>query len=835
MKKKSHVKFNKIAFLFLMLFLSPQFLMAQTGSVKGTVTDQQGEALPGVNIIVDGTSLGISTDSKGAYLLNNVPVGEQNLKVSFIGFKPITKSVNITEGKTLELSFTLKEDAFTLQNVEVTATRRTTNIQTTPASISAITGVQLDEQGVVDITQFIDAVPGVTSVSNGSVNRIIFRNIATSTQETGSPMSATYFNDFPISGIASQVPAIRMVDMERVEVLKGPQGTLFGRSAMGGIVRYIANKPNTKKITAGVNTYISNTTDGGMNFGGHAYLNLPITKKMAIRAVGYGYNNSGFIDDVELDIPDFNKEKTWGGRLAFHWAPTDKFTVDATYLKESMQNSYAAVTTTRDPGDLNIAGDEGPDVPFDIKARTAIAGTLPEQSPNCDFYNLKLEYDFNYFTTTLLATHTKNQINWAFDQRERLDVRSGTIVDMILDDKPTSVEESNVLELRLVSPSDKFIDWIAGFYYDDSKSDGHQYTPYFGPDQLMWGFLPLTDGAVGLDTESEGTSGEMAFYGEVGFNLPTNTRFLLGYRRSDVKYSNVTTKAEGFFNDLMGEGEYVGKVYKTEEDVNTYKVAIEQPFNKDIFAYALAASGYRPGGYNRPTPISEFSTYDSDKLWNYELGLKTTWLGGQLRANVAAYMLKYDDIQLSVQDPVTFARETKNVGKAQVLGVEFGLNYVLNEYLQFGFSGSLSNPELLEDIPPSHEDLDFDGTPETYVYTGRKGDKLPGSATESFSFSVNFDTPINNNLNIFANANYKYVGKRLNDFNTDLDVELPAYQLVNMRAGVNHSSGLSIALFADNLLDEAIIYNIDRQGSAFESVPTNRPRTIGINLSYNLR
>ena len=831
MKNHLHLNFRKFVLILFWIFASSQMLMAQSGTVKGIIYDDTGITLPGVNIVVSGsTFLGTTTDISGVYMLSNVPIGEQSIKVSFLGFESQTKTINVADGQTTELNFTLKQAAISLGEVMVTATRRTTNVQTTPASISAITGIQLEEQGKVDITQFIDAVPGVTSVSNGSVNRIIFRNIATSTQEAGSPMSATYFNDFPISAVWGRgIPAVRMVDMERVEALKGPQGTLFGRSAMGGIVRYIANKPNTRKLTAGFNTYSSSTTDGGMNFGGHAYLNLPINEKMAIRIVGYGYNNSGFIDNVELDVPDFNDEKIWGGRLAFHWAPTDKFSIDATYLKESMQGSYGAVTTTRDPGDLNVAGDEGPDVPFNINARTAIAGTLPEQSPAYDFYNLKLEYDFNYFTTTLLATHTKNQYKFSFDEREYVGLRSGTLPDMIVDDKP-SVEKNNILELRLVSPSEKFIDWIAGFYYDDSKYHDYQYTPYFGPDQLMWGFFPLSEGdAPGLDGEYEGTTGEKAFYGEVGFNLPTNTRFVLGYRRSNVKTSNVSTKADGSFSELFGLLENLDRVFKTEEDVNTYKVAIEQPFTKDIFAYALAASGYRPGGYNQPTPLSEFSTYNSDKLWNYELGLKTTWLDGMLRTNVAAYLLKYDDIQLSVQDPVTFAIETKNVGKAQVLGIELGLNYVLNEHLQFGFSGSLSNPELLEDIPPTDPG---DGS---LIYTGRKGDKLPGSATESFSFSVNYNKSLNKNLDLFANANYKYVGKRLNDFNTDLDVELPAYQLVNMRVGVNHSKGWSIALFADNLLDEAIIYNIDRQGPVFESVPTNRPRTIGINLSYNLR
>ncbi|MEN8250264.1 MAG: TonB-dependent receptor, partial [Bacteroidota bacterium] len=340
---------------------------------------------------------------------------------------------------------------------------------------------------------------------------------------------------------------------------------------------------------------------------------------------------------------------------------------------------------------------------------------------------------------------------------------------------------------------------------------------------------------VAIDTEYETTNGEIAGYGELGFNFKSNTRVVLGYRYSNIKFSDFQKKLDGFFLDdpVWGEGNMnEGETFKTEENVSTYKVGVEQEFNKDIFAYVLASSGYRPGGYNEATMNVPFTTFHSDKLWNYELGLKTTWFDGHFRANVAAYMLKYDDIQLNIQDMETFIRATKNVGKAQVMGVEFSLNYFVNENFQLALSGSLSSPELLEDIQPTIIDPTGDpNDPDNLIYTGRAGDKLPGSATESFSFSANYKKSINDNLEIFANANYKYVGTRLNNFNLDLDVELPAYSLVDFRAGATHSSGVTVALFADNLLDEAITYNIDRIGS-FEAAPTNRPRTVGLNLSY---
>jgi len=722
-----------------------------------------------------------------------------------------------------------EEYEFTIEEVIVTATRRETGIQTTAVSISAFSGAKLEEFGKTNLTQFIDAVPGVTSVdAGGGSNRIIFRNIATSTQEAGSATSATYFDDFALNNPGRGMPEIRLVDMERVEVLKGPQGTLFGRSAMGGIVRYISNKPNTEEVLGGFNGYLSSTTDGGNNYGGHGYFNYPISESLAVRVVAYTYQNDGFIDNVELGVKDVNDEDTKGARIALHWDATEKFSLDLTYLNQSTESAFSDVTTTRDPGDLDVAGDEGPDVPFDIDTRTSIAGTLNEHEPDYELLNLKLEYDFNTFTTTFLATRINTELGWVFDEREYVDLRAGTLPDLNGSGDsgfPSSETETDVLELRLVSSSDGFLDWIAGLYYEDSKTDYQQFTTYFGPPgQVFFGFIPVFEGMPpALDSVGETTGHEEAFYGELGLNFTADTRLLLGYRRSDVEYGTLTTQANGFFEVLTGSDLLVGMPFDTQEDVNTYKLSLEHTFTEDIFGYALASSGYRRGGFNLPNPFfgTPLTTFDSDTLWNYEIGMKSTWLDGRLVANVSAYLLKYDDIQLTVQDPVTFNRTTENVGKADIPGIELGVQYLMNENLSFGFAGSLSNPELKEDVPGG--------------VSGKKGDRLPGSANESFSFTINYDRPLSNGMGLFASAFYRYVGDRLNDFNLDLDVKLPSYSLTDLRLGINHPKGWSVALFADNVFDEAIIYNIDRQGPFFESVPTNRPRTVGLNFIYNYR
>ncbi len=715
------------------------------------------------------------------------------------------------------------QEATVLEEVIVTATRRVTNVQLTAASITALSGKQLEEMGKVNVTDFISAVPGVTMAEGGwGKNRVIFRNVATSNLQAGIATSATYFDDFPVS-TSDTVPEIRMVDMERVEVLKGPQGTLFGRSAMGGIVRYISNKPDTEEFFAGFNTYLSSTTDGGTNYGVQAFANMPITDNLAVRVAGYTFQHDGFIDNVELGIPDYNEEDTVGGRVALHWEATERLSVDLTYLNQSNKGAPFFTTPTRDPGDLDVAGDEGPTYPTDVDARTMISGVVNEENPSYEFLNLKLEYDFDSFTATFLATQAKYEADSLSDDREFVELRSGAI-DLVNDNKT----DSDTLELRLVSSTDGFLDWIGGLYYEDSSTKFIVTDIYHGPDQLLFGFFPLTDGIVAINQNGDGSGHEEAVYGEVGLNFTADTRLLLGYRYSDIEWGILYNEANGFFDYWQGFNEWVGIPFETQEDVSTYKLSLEHIFNEDIFGYALASSGYRRGGFNPASAISKFSTYDSDTLWNYEIGLKTTWLDGRLRANMAAYYIDWTDIQLVVQNPITFARETQNVGKAHIPGVEVSVDYIINDNWRLFAGLSYSDPQLDEDVPPSIDPYTGD-----LVYTGRKGDRLPGSAKETFSFGFNWDRPLDNGMSVFANGLYRYVGDRYNDFNLDLDVKLPAYSLTDLRLGINHPSGWSLALFADNVFDEAVMYSVFHAGSSFEFVPTNRPRTVGLNFIYN--
>ncbi|MEM1140955.1 MAG: TonB-dependent receptor [Pseudomonadota bacterium] len=703
-----------------------------------------------------------------------------------------------------------------IEEIIVTATRRESGIQDTAMSINAISGDTLNQNVYTTIGQVLDAVPGVTAFDSGPArNRVIIRNIATSTQEEGGATTATYFDDFPITADVASVPTLRLVDLDRVEVLKGPQGTLFGRSAMGGIVRYMPNKPDMESLPGGLNGYISDTTDGGNNAGGYGYLNVPLGETLALRAVGYSYQHDGWIDNVELDEDNFNEEDTVGLRLALRWEPSDDLTIDATYVYQEMEAAIGRVSTLRDPANTP----EGKITPADPESRQIIGGVL--QSDNSDFniFNVNAEYRFDSFSANFIATRIDEEYRFVDDQREFVGITNGCVCDGVVG--PTGSDtETDVLEVRLVSTGDRRLDWIVGAFYEDIDNDLIQRIEYLGSGDLLFGSIPVPEatGRTAVDILYRNPASETAVYGELSYKFTDRTRATVGYRRSDVEFATEFAKTDGFFLVFQGDTALQGETFSVQEDVDTYKLSLEHDLNDDVLLYATASSGYRRGGFNRPTALNPFSTYDSDTLWSYEAGVKSTWLDGRLVANAAAFFLDWDDIQLVVQDPITFNRITQNVGEAEIPGFEFSVAAQLTPEFSLTAGGSFTSPELQDDVPGG--------------VSGMAGDGLPGAAEENFSLTANWERSLDSGWDVFASGVYRYVGDRLNDFNEDLDVELPSYELLDLRLGVASPRGYSASLFAHNVFDEAATLFIDR-APGFEYIPTTQPRTIGLNLTYD--
>jgi iron complex outermembrane receptor protein len=700
------------------------------------------------------------------------------------------------------------------ERIMVTATRRSTSLQDTAMSISAVTGESLDNMGYANISDFIASVPGVSLASDGpGMSKPTIRGVATSIAGAGNATVASYINDFPLNGADGQPGSIQLVDMQRVEILKGPQGTLFGRDSMAGTLRYITNRPDSSEIEGGVTTSVSDTADGSNNFTGSGFLNLPLTDDLAVRGVLYANDTSGYIDNTLTGKQDVNGDEVFGGRLALSYFISDNISLDVNYLSNEVKANGVSYNHP------NITG---------IEIDKGYAQYVPIEQP----YSLKneqlsftLETSFDAFDLTTAASRS-----WF----ERSSIRDVTLF-IEPDYSNVSVSEelafeniNDTFEMRAVSNSDSMVDWLVGVWYENGDGWDNSYSENDGAFNLF-GQIPLPAETNLSNRISTQKNKSLAVYGEVGIHLSEATTLILGYRHASIETSELYSTLDGVFSQFTGATALVGADLSAEEDVDTYKVHVEHIINDDLLVYTSAASGFRSGGFNDPTPVSPLTTYDSDTLWNYELGVKASLLDQNLTANAVIYQIDWEDMQLESTNKDTGSGGTFNVGESQIQGLEVELIYYVSQELQIGVFYNYSNGELTQDYINNGNII------------GAKGDRLPASAETSFTFYAEWDKSLDNGWDVFARLNHRIVGDQTINFNKQQSLannqieKLPSYKILDVRAGVEMPMDgiqiLKVSLFASNLTNEVALMGFNNFFG--QSIYTNRPRTIGVEVNYS--
>lgn len=712
-----------------------------------------------------------------------------------------------------------------LEEVVVTATKRSTSLQDTAMAISAVSGKELEERGIINITKALSLVPGVDLVSTAPGNsNIVIRGVATEqfspTGLTSNATTSTYIDDIPIS---LGTRDIRMVDLSHIEVLKGPQGTLYGQSAMGGVVRYMTNRPNFDRYEGGVSSYASDFNKGGFNYGTSGYFNAPISEDLAVRAVAYHYDNSGFIDVTADDVANANTEQTTGGRLALKWGISDRVMLDATYIYQKIDlGSEQSISNTFTPipyaVGLNIPSDlKGPNL-SDRKAQFLSPSSIKDQ-----IVNLKLEVAFDTFTLFAMGSHKDANSNTLSDVCLYVDI-TGAPNGQFRCPFDTSVQRDNdTFELRLVSnrSEDAFFDWIIGSWYEDTFTsytvDDVAIAPP-GDTILFFGIVPFTNGTVLENWDREVENHERAVYGELGLNFTDKLKLTLGYRWSHVKIDRRTIRADGIFDIFAARNAAIGLESNVSENVNTYKANLEYRLSDTILVYALASSGYRAGGFNvGAAPIVPPTDYSSDTLWNYEVGAKTSWLDKRVTLNISAYRIDWSDIQLRVTEPPTFVPTIINASRARIQGIELEAATLLtDEFTLFG-SVELKDAELTEDV------LLSSGA----VYAGAA---LPSSTKFSYTVSLNWRRPLITAADLVANVTHRYVDERPGPLGSGKI--LSGNDLTDVQFGVEHENGLRFTVFAENLFNNVVFMNQIDIGSFHILGGINQPRVIGFRFDY---
>jgi len=730
----------------------------------------------------------------------------------------------------------LAQGGAVLEEIIVTANKRgAQSLQDTAGSIQAITAHTLERTLVEGFEDYIKMVPGLTSVSSGTgQSQIVIRGVnanrVTHTDSQARALAGLYIDEMPIS-ITGFNPDLGIVGIERIEVLRGPQGTLYGASSMSGTIRVITKKPELEKVSGRVKADTSFTEEGDMNHGVKASVNLPMAERIAMRVSGYWSEKGGFIDNVAPGNveEDYNSQYRIGGKA------------QAAYYGENLD---AALTFMFDKVDAEGRPDEYPQDTGDprLAAVTDELQTfkLVEDSFINEFLGLNLTLDYDVGDIINITSATS-----AFDVTisNRLDdtfrVQAVTPLPSPLSDFQNKTRyRTKIEELRISSTYESPLQWIVGFYYEANRRKFEQTQPTPGTNAFfefltsigafppnLCGTLVSTCFGAATDSVFDGLESvktdQVAVFGEATYHFTEALRLTLGFRWFDYD-SDFFKFAAGAANG----GVSIDDVSIKESDW-VPKVELAYDISEDYMVYATFSEGFRLGGVNGFIPaatgiscdaqlgaLGTFSgaPFGSDSLTNYEVGAKTSWMDNRLQANIAVYLNEFDDIQSSINLDCGFFQRF-NAGKLENTGVDAELTFQATDELGLRFGFAWVDSEVTSAVPGLN----------------MEGDEPPYVPEFSASGSIEYSKPVWNGFG-FVRTDVSHVGSSGNEFSSRAGIAtLPSYTVVDLTLGYEQQ-GWELSVFARNLFDDEVVTNIDPDRVQPSQLTRGRPRTVGVSV-----
>jgi iron complex outermembrane recepter protein len=758
-----------------------------------------------------------------------------------------------------------------LEEVVVTATKRgETDVQKTAESIYAVGGADLSLKRETTFEAFAGSVPGLQFQNLGpGDSEYIIRGI----NGSGPSVVGAYLDEYVITasdqqdGGGKNAP-VQLVDVERVEVLNGPQGTLYGSNSMAGNIRFITRKPDATNFDAYAEADWSSIEDGGDGYGISAVINAPLVRdKLALRLVGYREDRDGWIDQTRLErtsggstafngrAEDINSTEITGGRLSVRWTPSDALTVDALYVKQNLDSDGSPRFTSKGVPAY-------PDQPPEIAALPGNTGFAPlpglgSFTPGRDFINTDItksprKDDFDLFGATarydtgvgnvsLALSQYKHDIDFTFDSTPIL-LFFGVPIPGVT--QQPQEYKTKMAELRFASDFDSPVNFVTGAYYqkDENEFSVHVVTTDGNGGPMPFNPLNADDALLAGGNTFFGRTRadeveQKAVFGEVTYKFAERWTLLGGLRWSDSDLQSIQATLHAFAptGPAPVAGEQIGTtvngnavgLLKQDGSDTLPKVSLSLQATDDVLFYALYSEGFRVGGINngnQPFAPGIPDTFDSDSLKNYEAGIKSRWLEDRLQLNATVFHIKWDDIQVEPRDPVGNIPFTTNGGAAKVTGLEWSLDSLLSEQLSLTFTGTyFFEHELSEDQPVLPGASPF-------VIVGRKGDEIPNTPDLQLYAALRYEVPIAGRQTTFS-LDATYRGETNTEFvpSNPFNVTLDSYTILNAVARVDLTDKVQVGVFVKNLTDELALYDGVGTFQDPEAVVSAQPRTFGIN------
>lgn len=719
------------------------------------------------------------------------------------------------------------EERRRLEEVVVTATKRTTSLQETAVALSVMSSDSIEKRHLVGMDDYLAALPSVSYQDRGAgSNTITIRGIAMGSQLDSNSPVGSYFGEVPVTGLGPQVNGnqagnadIKMVDVERVEVLRGPQGTLYGSGTMGGTLRIIPKAPNLREVEGSIRTEYSTTArNGGQNYMAQGVLNAPlIDDKLAIRMAAYRFDNEGYIDNVAVRHPDaqvvdavnagaFARDRKHVGgdvytgyRVSALWQPTDSFSATMMFMNQKIeQDGFREV-------ELDLPGRYQ-----QTRVRVGDMGLDDEYvSIDLDIANLVLEYDLGWGSvlnsTSLINSQAASDLELSFLGAPF--VGGGSYNE--------NEKEVIVNELRFTSDFSGPIQVLGGAYYEDRTVDIDI--------AIRWtGRPPAPADAFFSQTQTRNTQKQTAFFGELAYNPIDPLTLTLGARY--FEFEQAVPLSREFGAPTATEGR------RAKVDGENLKFNISYKFSDQFFAFAQWSQGFREPrfqGLVRPeydadgNGLVEFrdgierkvveGLLDPDSVDNYEAGIKFSSASGRLQGSLTGFLIDWEGIPV-VPSLTAFqgAALYFNAGEARSRGVEFEAVVEPIDDLIVELSASWVDATLAQ----AAEGL------------GEKGDRLPGSA------EYNVKAALEKRFNLagydsFVRGDYTYISEYYSLFQA---TGLPAgdYSLIDLSAGMSINN-INLGLFVKNAANADDFTWVDNVFAAQRAYRL-RPRTIGFNV-----
>ena len=771
---------------------------------------------------------------------------ENNYAMSFIG--ALSLGIGITYANNAGANNDIEE-------VIVTASKKEQNIQDVPMSVQAVGAAELDKKNIKSLEDISSISPAVTfnNVGPGKSNfyiRGVSDGAIMNSYASPEATTALYIDEQPLTA-ASLTPDLHIYDIERVEVLMGPQGTLYGASSTSGNIKIITKKPDPSGLDLGADIEYGSITDGDKDKSLEAFINLPLGSNLAARVSAYDVQDGGWIDNKKAS---YSYQNARGYTIDNFTSPYDVAKDD--YNDSSKEGSRIRVSTDFENVNLDLSflsqesyynGSYETDILTDDQTQA-----MPARS-NTRFSKERYDDEFDQFSATISGNLTDDiefVLNTSIFERDtaytydyasyveyyyyaayayyvcNLYEYSGYYyadVNDCRDPRMTYAQTNDIerksTELRIQSNNETGFNWVLGAFQETNEkvTDVDYIQPGSSHTNQRW---------WEADLERKGDID--AIFGELYFDISDKTSATLGLRKYD---QSMHLKAVDGYYGTLSYGLTDGN-FNSNESGSIPKIAIKHNISDDVMIYGSYSEGYRPSGVNRPRPNSSgFSvpeTYDPDYLDSLEIGFKSTLRDGRLVLNGAYYNMDWTDYQTSTYNTdITSVAYTENVGNAEITGLELNALYSLNDTTSLNFYMNKMDPKLSEDY---------------YYVSGElganSGNRLANMPKLSYYMSLEKDLTFMGKP-AFIIFDYSYTGDRYTSYENGA-IKLPDYALANLRAGFDNNN-TSVEVYISNLTDEdgylsryddfSAVGSSGYSGFGVRRTGT-KPRVLGIRLRY---